>query len=116
MGSDPNALVEVVALTVCGYNGYRNTGDKFEMRAYEVDAWVKSGLVVRYQQPEQDESDKEVDDENLSGEALLTKMETLWDIDMTPEKYLEKYPAGPRAELASRILEQRAAASGSTQS
>lgn len=95
--------VQVLALSPVGYDGYQATGTVFPMVEADVKHYEDAGLVTRYAEPEAVES--EVTSEGLEGEALLDKLAEAWGIDTPPAEYLEKFPTGPLAELAKRMIE-----------
>lgn len=93
-----------------------NVGAKFDMLDSHIESHVKAGLVIQ-REGKAGEAPQQVEIEKFTSEAEeLAALKAQWDTEsaeMTPAQYLEKFPQGPVADLAFRIVELEAEAAES---
>jgi hypothetical protein len=71
-----------------------------------VKAYVSSGLVAVVGAPEPSSETAVPEVDLIAG--TLEQLQGAWEVEMTPQEYMEKFPDGPHAELAMRIIELEA--------
>ena len=77
--------------------------------AEEVEEEENAGQVLRFGEGAQEEELEEADDSDRNNEPAPE-----WAGRTGPEAYLKRYPTGPRAELAARVIAANAGADGAT--
>jgi hypothetical protein len=85
-------------------------GERFEVNESELDSYVPVGLA-------QLAVDAPAEADSEEGKVFESDEAPVWTKKISPTEYLEKYPSGPAADLARKVLAAEAAgASTSTES
>ncbi len=99
-------LVAAIAPLYHPTTGRHERGAKFEMEQADVQRYVDAKLAVQLSEVEEVKTEPTVDIETSS----LDQLKAVWDVALTPNDYLEKFPNGPHSDLALRIVELEAEA------